>query len=309
MVYPAYEYVHKKINSPRIASLLMCLLILIILIIPSIFLVKSLVNQSYTAFNLIKNNLSGELFVNCQNSLCLHLQSLLQEPLINAQIQNVAGSISSGVIEKGSQLLLAIPHFIINLFVMFFTLYYFLKDGEMFIAKIQTYLSLQKKEYAQILNRLKDVVHGVVFGYLLIALLQGALGALGFFLFGINSPLFWGLVMALLALIPVLGTGIIWVPASLYLLFSGIFSDSNALILQGIGLFLYGLIIVSGLDNILRPKLISSKAKVHSVIVMVGIFGGLLLLGPLGVFIGPLILSFTAILVDIYLSEKKIIKK
>jgi len=141
---------------------------------------------------------------------------------------------------------------------------------------------------------------------LLIALIQGALGALGFFLFGISSPLFWGLLMGILSLLPMVGTGLIWVPAALILLLNGIFQDSYSLIFKGIGLFLYGLLIVSSLDNILRPKLISEKVKIHSAVILLGILGGVYLFGPLGVIVGPLIFSMTLVLLKAYFNSKKI---
>jgi predicted PurR-regulated permease PerM len=302
--YPIYRFIHKKIKSKNLSSFLVCLIILLILVIPSIFIIKVLIDQAYLAFNVVKSQLTTGLFTNCQSSICNSIHNLIQEPLVNEQIQSITGTISSSIIEKGSKLLLSIPNFILNLFVMFFTLFYFLKDGECLIHKIRDYLSLQKKEYAHLLDRLRDIVHGVVFGYILVSLIQGAIGALGFYLFGVSSPLFWGLVMALLALI-VIGTGIIWGPVSIYFILNGIFNDSYSLILKGIGLFLYGLVLISSIDNVLKPKIIGNTAKINSAIVMVGIFGGLLLFGPLGVFIGPLVLSLTYVIIDTYLSKNK----
>ena len=204
------------------------------------------------------------------------------------------------VISKGSDFLLSVPRIVLNLFVIFFTLFYFLIDGKKFLKEIGHHLSLGKKKYFMILERLKEIVGGVVFGYLLVALIQGALGGLGFWIFGIPSPIFWGLIMAFLALIPLIGTGVVWVPASAILLLDGIFQDSNTLIFKAIGLFVYSFIFVSSLDNVIRPKLMSGKAKVHPVIILLGILGGLFLLGPLGVIFGPLILSLTVVLVDLY---------
>ena len=111
-------------------------------------------------------------------------------------------------------------------------------------------------------------------------------------------------MMALFALIPVLGTGFIWVPAALIIFFDGLAQNSNFLIFKGAGLFLYGLLIVSSIDNILRPKLIGERAGIHPLIILLGVFGGLLLFGPLGVIIGPLVISITTVIAEIYLSKK-----
>jgi len=183
-------------------------------------------------------------------------------------------------------------------------MFYFLKDSESLLKKTRKLFSKHKKKYDLILDRLKEITHGIVFGYFFVAIIQGTLGALGFFLFGIHSPIFWGLVMAFLALIPYLGTGIIWIPASLILILDGIFQNSNSTLFRGIGLLIYSFVFVASLDNFLKPIMIGDKAKVHPAIVMLGIFGGLFMFGPLGVFIGPLVLSLTIVLIDAYFSIK-----
>jgi len=128
------------------------------------------------------------------------------------------------------------------------------------------------------------------------------LGALGFFIFGISSPILWGVIMALLALIPVVGTGLVWIPASAILVLDGMFQNSNSLIFKGVALFVYCLIFVGSLDNIIRPKLMSGRAKIHPVFILLGSLGGLFLFGPLGIIFGPLVLSLVVVLVELYKS-------
>jgi predicted PurR-regulated permease PerM len=273
-------------------------------VIPAVFLIKTLVQQSYLLFVLVKQKLAEGLFVNCHQPLCETIRALGQDPTVSYQIQEIVQKLATTIIEKGSTFLMSFPKIVINLFVLFFTLFYFLKDGEVLLSRLNHYLSLQKKEYVLILSRLREIIRGIVFGHLLVALIQGALGALGFFLFGVSSPLFWGLLMALFALIPYLGTGIIWLPASLILFFEGVFQNSNSLMLKGIGLFLYGLLVVSTVDNLLKPKLIGEQAKVHPLVILLGIFGGMFFFGALGVIIGPLILSFTTAIIETYLHRR-----
>jgi len=170
--------------------------------------------------------------------------------------------------------------------------------------KVGNVLSMKKKKYFFLIKRLKEIIHGVVYGYIIVALIQGILGGLGFFIFGINSPIFWGMVMSIFALIPFIGTGVIWLPASLLLIFDGIFQNSNNLLFKGIGLLIYSFIFVSSLDNFLRPKLMSDKAKVHPLILFLGVLGGIFFFGPIGVIAGPLILSLTSVFIDAYLSKE-----
>ena len=230
------------------------------------------------------------------------VQQFVNEPTVQGYIDNMLHSAAVAVIEKGSAFLVAVPKVVLTLFVMFFTMFYFLKGGEEFLQKLNSYLRIHQKKYLLILQRLQDIVKGVVFGYVIVALMQGVIGGIGFFLFGVSSPLFWGFVMALLALIPFLGTGFVWIPAAVYIIFQGVVTNSTWLIVKGVGLFVYGLVFVSTLDNFIRPKLISEKAKIHPVVVMIGIFGGMLFFGPIGLIVGPLVLCLTMVFLQVYLS-------
>lgn len=304
LFYPLYKILIKRFKSGTLTSLLLCILVLLLIVIPAGFMVKILVQQSYTLYLLVKQKLAIGLFQNCSSALCESMRNLSQNEMVTSQVGTIIKFLTDWIIAAGSNFLISLPRLLLNLFVIFLTMFYFLKDGQELLKKLKLYFSEDKK-YIFIFSRLNEILQGVVYGYLLIAFIQGAFGALGFFIFGIKSPLFWGVVMGFLALIPVLGTGVIWIPASLILLLEGLFQDSTGLILKAVGLFVYSLIFVGSIDNFLRPKLIGEKAKVRTVIIMLGMFGGIMVFGPLGVLIGPLVLSLTAELVNLYFSGKK----
>jgi len=303
--YPLYTFTLKKTGKPTISSFLVCFLVLLIVIIPAGLLIKLLIQESYLIYVLVKQKLAVGLFSNCTTELCLAISDFGQSEWFSSQLKEITRATTNAVIGKGSAFLLNLPRLAVNLFVVFFTLFYFLKDGESLLKRLHNYLQLQQKNYALIQERVKENVHAIVYGFLLIAMIQGIFGALGFFLFGIPSPLFWGVIMAFFALIPAIGTGVIWVPASLILILDGVFQDSTSLILKGVGLLVYSFIFVGSVDNLLRPKIIGDKAKVHVAIIMLGIFGGILLIGPLGVIIGPLVLSLTTEIMKVYLAGRK----
>ncbi len=302
--YPVYKWLKVR-SKGMVAALLVCVAVFVVIIIPSIFFVNGMIQESYSLFILSKQKLSTGFFENCQNSFCNMVRSFSNDPQINFQFQEVFKSITSWVIQKGSAVLVSIPAILLNLFVMFFTLFYFLREGKFFTNQIFKYIGMRKKKYLKIIGRLQEVIHSIIYGYVLVALMQGFFGTIGFLIFGVSSPLFWGAMMAILALVPFIGTGLIWVPAAIFILLEGIFQNSNILIYKGIGLFVFCFIFVSSLDNFIRPKMIGDKAKIHPAIIMVGIFGGILLVGPVGLIIGPLILSLTAIIIKEYISFKK----
>ncbi|MBT4804977.1 AI-2E family transporter [Candidatus Woesearchaeota archaeon] len=301
--YPLYRKFNRKINS-TVSALLICLLIFLIIVIPAVFFVKGLVQESYNVFIIFKQKLATGLISNCKSQLCETLRSYSQNSEINFQVQETAKTVINWIVNKSSDLLVSVPKVLLNLFVLFFTLFYFLKDGKDLLRKINHYLKLQRNNYIRLLRRLKEIVHGLVYGYLVVALIQGLTGYLGFLIFGISSPLFWGLFMAFLALIPFVGAGIIWVPASIIIILEGVYNNSTWLIVKGVLLFIYGLVFISSVDNIFKPKLMGNKAKIHSVVVLIGILGGLFTFGLLGVILGPLLLSFTIEFIDIYLLKK-----
>ena len=301
--YSLYKYLVKRTNKEGLSAFLVCLLVFVVIIVPGIFFVKLLVQESYSLFVLGKQKLATGFFTGCQNNFCHAIERLADNPTIEFQAQELLKTATNWFIQKGSNFLLSVPQVILSLFIVFFTMYYFLKDGKKLFSKIHILFGTKQNKYVHVISRLKEIVSGIVYGYLLVAIIQGILGGLGFFFFGVSSPIFWGVVMALLALIPFLGTGVVWVPTSLLIILNGVFQDSNILIAKGIGLFVYSLIFVSSFDNLLKPKLIGERAKVHPAIILIGIFGGIFLFGPVGVLIGPLIFSLLVVLGAAYLKD------
>lgn len=305
-VYPLYHKISfSSIKNKSAAATLVCVLVLLILIVPAIFLIKGLVQESYTLYQFVRENVSPSLLEGCQTWWCGKIQKVFQNEAIMEQIQTLSIDVTGWLIGKGSAFLVSIPRLLLHLFIIFFTMFYFLKDGESLVGIIGEHLQLRRGEYSYIIQRLQEILSGIIYGYLLIGLIQGVLGALGFFLFGLSSPLFWGMVMGFLALIPFLGAGLVWLPAAIFVISQGVLQDSSGLMFKGIGLAAYGLLIISGVDNVLRPKLIGSKAKIHPAIILLGIFGGVLTMGAIGVILGPLLLSLTVVLMDVFLGGKK----
>lgn len=304
MLFPVHTWLVKKTKMPRLSSLLICSVVLLLLILPSIYFFKTLIQESYIIYITIKQRLATGIIQGCEASICEATREFFNIPEIKSQIDQASRFITNYVIERGSDFIASIPRIIINTFLMVFAMYYFLLQGPQLVERIGFYLSMKKKEYAKIITRLREVTKGILYGYVLVAFLQGFLGGIGLWIFGVSSPIFWGIVMAFLALIPFLGTGVVWVPSALLLILNGLSQNSNNLIINGVGLFLYGLLVVSSVDNIIRPKIISEKAKIHPAIILLGIFGGITLFGVFGVIIGPMVLSLAAIIIESYLGKR-----
>ncbi len=305
IVHPLYRFLEKKVRSSTGAALLISFLVFLVILIPIALIFKILVQESYVVFISVKQKLATGIFQNCYNQFCQQLQQWGKDPLVSGKIQEIAKGITNWIVQEGQELLFRVPTMVSNFIVILFTMFYTLKDGSAWRQRMVTYLNIHTQKYLQFTSRVKEVVHGVVYGYILIALIQGLLGGVGFFLFGLSSPIFWGLVMAFLALIPYLGTWLVWAPAAAFLLLEGIFQDSTLLLWKGIGLFLYGLVVVSSMDNLLRPKLVSKAARIHPLVILVGALGGVFSLGAAGVFVGPIMLSLLQVVLEVFLQAGK----
>lgn len=300
ITHPVYAWVARKVKYKSLASFLVCFLVILLITVPAFFLVKALVQESYVMFIVIKQKLAVGLFQNCHNQFCQFVEQKVNNPQVIHTIQELSKNASTWIVQRGSNFLVSIPHVFLNLFIIFFSMFYFLRDSERLTSRIKVLLDTHSKSYTLIAGRVHEIVRGILYGYLLVALIEGAAGALGFFIFGISSPLLWGIVLAFATFVPMLGSSIVWVPAAVILFLNGMFQDSSLIMLQGAGLFIYGLLIIGGIDNFLRPKLIGDRAKIHPLVILLGILGGVILVGPLGLLLGPLILALTLFIFDLY---------
>jgi predicted PurR-regulated permease PerM len=186
---------------------------------------------------------------------------------------------------------LKLPSMLINIALSFFITFFLLKDWEKLRQNLYEFAAFKTADTDKILHRINSTTHSIIFAAVTVAIIQGILGMIGFYFVKLPSPILLGAVTGFFALIPFVGTAIVWVPAALYLIGKGLIFDSNMLLYQGIGLFLYGALIISTLDNFLRPKLVGDAAKIHPIVVIAGVIGGTQLMGFIGIFVGPVILS------------------
>ena len=197
-------------------------------------------------------------------------------------ITSHAGEIFSSI----SRLLLAF-------FIFFIALYYLLRDGKR-VRQILIELSpLSDREDARVFDRLELAVNSVIKGNLVIALVQGVLTTVGFTLFGVPNAILWGTVAAVAALIPGIGTGLVFIPAVAFLFFT-------EATVSALGLFVWGALGVGLIDNFLGPKLVGRGMKLHPLLVLLSVLGGLMYFGPSGIFLGPLSIAFLFALLSIY---------
>ncbi len=201
----------------------------------------------------------------------------------NSGQQVVKGTI--GVVGGALELLLGV---IFTIFAM----YYLFRDGEQIRAALPKSLPLEPEQNEQLIMRTAEVIKASVWGVLVVASIQGFLGGVMFAILGLPSAIVWGVVMTMFCTIPLAGSGIVWVPAAIYLAVSG--DWTKAIVLALWGAFVVGLV-----DNFLRPKLVGSRARMHELFIFFSVLGGLRVFGVLGVLLGPVTVAITLALLDV----------
>jgi predicted PurR-regulated permease PerM len=188
--------------------------------------------------------------------------------------------------------------FFMSLFLLIFMVFFMLRDSEKIKAALMD-LSPLSKDYEHILlAKIESAIAGVVTGSFLIALIQGLVATVGFTIFGVPNPILWGALTVIAALVPTVGTSLSMIPAVLYLLITGHIG-------AGIGLLIWGALAVGLIDNVVSPKLVGSKLKMHPLLVLLSIIGGLQAFGFLGFLFGPILMAVFLTLLDIYRTQLK----
>jgi len=281
--HPFYNKLNRYLKNRSICAFITCILIVVLLIVPMFFVAKTLVRESTLVYN---NYIREDKLPNIPPEIAgsEFLNELVQENTKDA-IQFISVSLKKAIQN--------IPKRIIESFITLIAVFYFLKDWEAIILKLEELVPLEQHHKKKLIQDFKSTTNAVVFGFVITAALQGLFGALGFLIFQLSSPLVWGLIMMILALIPFLGPALVWFPIGVIQLISGnLFS--------GIGLLLYGAIIISSIDNIVRPKIISYKSNIHPLLILLGVVGGLKLFGFIGIVIGPVVLVFLMTILKLY---------
>jgi predicted PurR-regulated permease PerM len=201
--------------------------------------------------------------------------------------------ISNFIFTQTTILLKGLSTFAIGFFFTLLSLYYFFKDGRHLFERLKEFVPLPSKERDLLIQRFKDMIYATIYGGILIAIIQGFLGGLSFWVLGLPSPIFWGTAMALLSFIPIGGTAFIWGPAGILLLIGG--AILKGVILLGVGIF-----VISMVDNLLRPFFISSRTKIHPLLLFFAVLGGIQAFGLIGVVAGPLVATLFLALIEIY---------
>jgi predicted PurR-regulated permease PerM len=293
---PLHARIEKILKYPNIAALLSTAIVIVVVVVPAVFVVERLITEAASGIQSLQARVeSGEL----QALLDSHPALAPIGVWIDRQfdLPSMMGGIASWLSNLGATFVKGSLLQAVEVFVTFYLLFYFLRDRLAAKTMIMSWLPLTRPQTEQLLRRVAETVHATVYGTLAVAAVQGTLGGLMFWVLGLATPLLWGLVMGLLSIVPVLGAFVVWIPAAILLVLDG--SWVRALILAA-----WGGIVVSSIDNVLRPMFVGNRLRLHTIPAFISIIGGLLLFGAPGFILGPLAATMTLLLVQFWTRQK-----
>jgi predicted PurR-regulated permease PerM len=291
---PFHRWLEAKVKHPNLAAGISVLVIGLVVLGLATFVGQQLVQEAANGTELIKTKVeSGEW----RHALEAHPRLV---PLADwMERQNLPGTVmtvATWMTTTGASFVKGSVVEVIGLLLTFYLLFFFLRDRRAAIQLLRSLSPLSEVEMDRLFGRVGDTLYATIYGTLAVSAVQGVLGGLMFWWLGLPAPLLWGVVIALLAVVPVLGAFVVWIPAALFLAMEG--SWGKALILT-----VWGGAVVSTIDNLLRPILVGKRLKLHTVLAFISVVGGVILFGPAGLILGPVVLTVTSVLLEIWRSR------
>lgn len=310
--HPMYLWLNRYIHRESLSSLLSCFIVTLLIVVPFFILLFMLASEGVNAYASLQRELNhGYLssFLKWQpgGGLFDLYQRFLPDLNItgvdlSSQISSLARQLSSFLLKQTQSLLTGAANFLLSFIIMLITMFYFFRDGVKILEKIRSLTPLPDVYEKRLFSHLERTMSATLYGTFLTAMVQGLLGGVGFAIAGIGQPVLWGATMAFFALFPYVGTAFIWLPASIVLLLTQHYWP-------GVFLLIWGFTFVGTIDNFLRPYLIGRSSKTYSLLMFLCVLGGIFLWGFPGIVFGPIVLTVTIALSEMYQREYRPVLK
>ncbi len=291
VLHPVYSFFLKKVTKQVswAAALLSLIVFLVLVCGPLVGIGALVVRQSQDAyFSFIDTGTTSPFLNKIGESVNHYLPRSFQ-----VDSEEVANNFLALLSRNIAGIFTATVGTVVSFFLVVLSMFYFLKDGDHWRRSLIIVSPLADTDDEKILNKLALAINGVLKGYLFIALSQGILMGIGLAIFGVPHPALWGVLTAFASFIPTIGTGLIAIPAALYLINTGSIGAA-------VGFVIWAVVIVGLIDNLIRPLIVGHSTDVPALLVLFSVLGGISLMGPVGVLIGPLTVSLLYALVSIY---------
>lgn len=290
--YPVYSRIAKRIKNKTLAASIVVLLVAVIAIIPLRFLIPLLIRQIFEIFTYSQSLDMGAI-------VQAIFPSASKEFLVQMVVtfNSVLSSGASYLLNLLSSFVINIPNLAVKLLICGIVFFFAMRDQEKFKQFVDEISPLSKSSERVVVNHFKGLTNSIIFGNIIVGVIQGILAGIGLFVFGIPNAFVLTILAVVFAIIPFIGPAILWIPITIYLFAQG---QPGA----AVAYLLYNIFIVSTMDNILRAYIVSRHTKISQILVFVGMIGGVLAFGFLGLILGPLVLAYFQMFIELYRSNK-----
>jgi predicted PurR-regulated permease PerM len=293
--YPMHRRILERTSNPTQAAVLSTLAVIVLILLPVTFITIAVVRELSGAAAALQTT-DGSWTIPTPPGAAWILERLGQYVDLDRDTARrfIAERMQGwGAALAGSTLVVVggAVGIIVQTVLVVFTLFYFFRDGERIRHAAYDLLPLERVQWHDIAVRTRDVIGATVYGVLVISAIQGTLGTLIFWALGLPSPLLWGVVMFFLSMIPMAGAFLVWAPAALYLALSGSFVKAAVLLA-------WGVLVIGSIDNVLSPRLVGQRARLHELLIFFAVLGGLEVFGVLGLVLGPVVIAITLALIE-----------
>lgn len=287
--FPLYTKLHTHLKSSNVSAFIVLIIVVLILVIPIWFLAPILIQQVFEIFRFSQtfeiDKLIQTLFPTSSSQFVVQMTTTFD---------TFVSKTTSAILNNLVDIFLSLPKFLLNLFIVGFVCFFSLRDYTSLREFIEGISPFGKAHENIVIGQFKRITDAIIYGQVIIGILQGVLAGLGLILLGVPNSLVLTVVAIILSIIPFIGPAFIWIPAAIYLYLAH--TSTTVLVL----FLAYNLIIVSNSDNLVRAYIVSKKAELSPAIILVGMIGGLFIFGLLGLILGPLILAYFYILLKSY---------
>jgi len=291
---PVYLKINKKIKNSNVTAAIISVLLILLFIVGVWFAAQITIKEVLGFYTYSQTH-----------DISAPLKSILKQVSSDQNFIEQTGKLIDSGIEKAAaylvnavnDIIVNIPSLLLQLSVMFFIMFFFLRDGASIVEYLKNLLPFKESVREKFFIRFKSITNGVIYGIVLIGILQGICTGIGLWIFGIKQVFLLTLVATIAAILPYLGAWIVWIPAAISLIAQGNITN-------GIILLAYGFIVVSLIDNLIRPYVIGRKTEVNLIVILLGMLGGLQIFGIIGLIIGPLIIDYLLIFIEFYRTQQ-----
>ena len=290
--YPVYKKILLWTKNKNLSALIICVILLAIVIIPLLLLTPLLVRQTFEAYTYIQ-----------QEDIMAPFRELFSSIFADSStdftvaINSFTNRIAASLLNRFTEILLNSPIILLHIVLILFVFFFGLRDGDKLVVYIQSLSPLSKESEKKVFQQFKDITHSVIFGQIIVGIIQGLVTGFALLIFGVPNALVLILIATFVGILPIIGPWLVWIPVDLYLFLSGRTA-------AGIGFLIYGLIIITWVDTIIRPIIVSKRTKINSAVILVSMVGGLFVFGVLGLILGPLIIAYLILLLETYRDKK-----